>query len=292
MVQQDAPSRDRSGRHERSPRYPGVDLAGALELLRQWFEREKRTAVTAEEAVRAWGHQGLSGPARVRLAALRQYGLIEPVQGGKLRVSDDGLTFCIESPGSPEYIQTLRRAALTPPLFRHLWDSMRDASDSTIRSALMRERGFALDGADRVIKAYRATIALAKLLDRGYDDEAQQDNNEDIDMPLLDSPTDTRGAGTPPPPPPPPVRDPNVKSFLYGLSPGVDAEVTLRGPFTIEDLELLRDYIELQERGLRRSLEKNRAQAIDSIAGRYHYQDAPQESGLVPFDRHEDAPSE
>jgi len=90
----------------------------------------------------------------------------------------------------------------------------------------------------------------------------------------------------------PPDRDPNIKRLNYELSPGVDVEVTFRGPYTIEDLELLRDYIELQERGMRRSLERNRTQAVNEVAGRHHYRDRASEPGLVPFDRHDDDPSE
>src|SRR6266508_3784301 len=102
---------------ERSPNYPFVALPTAVDLLKRLYDADKRTAVSPEAAVQAWGHgspadKRMSGPARSRLAALRQYGLIEPVAGKKVRVSDLGLTLALSSPDHPDYSTALKQAAL------------------------------------------------------------------------------------------------------------------------------------------------------------------------------------
>jgi hypothetical protein len=234
---------ERETTRERSPNYPGIGLPSAVDLVKKLFKEHRRSTVLMEEVATAWGHDSLSGPARVRLAALRQYGLIDTQAGNKVRVSDLGLTVCVP-PSQSAYEEALREAALSPQLFLELWSTMRDASDGTIRHHLMRNRRFSLDGATRVIKSYRATIKLVNLPDESYDNETEVDVGQDAAMQLTE-----RHEQAPPMPQP---AEPLGARFRYGLSTGVVAELTFTGSaFTARDLQLLRKYLELQEEGLK-----------------------------------------
>jgi hypothetical protein len=151
-----------------------MGLSLAVELLIAFYEKEHKLAVSAEVAARALGHAGvsesgrLSGPALAKLAALRQYGLIENVSKGKVRISDLGLDFTLHTSAEPEFLNAARVAALTPPLFSELYPEYVRASGNAFRAHLIKERRFSEDGAGRVIKAFRDTISFAKLDDGSY----------------------------------------------------------------------------------------------------------------------------
>jgi hypothetical protein len=241
---------------ERSPNYPGIALSSAVELVKRLFDKERRSVVAVEEAVGHWGHESLSGPARVRVAALRQYGLIDVMKDNKIRVSDLGLTVCIP-PDERDYKAALKEAALSPPLFQQLWTTMRDASDGNIRHFLMRERGFSLDGAIRVIKSYRASIAFANLSGESYDDDSGQENGEDTAMIAMDNrPAPNEAASTRTMPAP-------GATFRFGPLPsGAVVEIAFNTPrFTVQDVEFLKEYLTLQARGLQMAEELRRSAA-------------------------------
>lgn len=168
---------------ERSPRYPGVPLATAVENVTALVQRRKQKVVTPEEAVDAWGFKALSGPARSRLGALRQYGLLQPENGGLLRITDLGMTLALRERDSDDYMDAVKQAALMPPLFKELWDTKQDVSDDALRLYLLRSKDFSHDGASRLVSAYRTTISYANLA------EGEQPGGDD-DMVNLD---DLRG---------------------------------------------------------------------------------------------------
>jgi hypothetical protein len=145
-----------------------MGLTAALQAVRQVYEKERRSTVTLELVAKALGHQSLSGPATSKVAALRQYGLLEAAGSGKYRVSDLAMTLLLTKSGDVEYDQALRRAALTPPLFTELREAHPDASEDALRYHLVKERKFSEEGAARVIKAFRDAVSVAKLDDSSY----------------------------------------------------------------------------------------------------------------------------
>ena len=146
---------------QRSPIYPATDLAAALEDIRRVYQQETRGPFVSEVAARALGYKSLSGPARKRLSALRQYGLLVQKRGGEARLSERALTLVLGRSASREYQAALREAALEPPLFRELVESSEDSSEESLRHSLIVERGFTPSGASEVLKAFHRTMALA-----------------------------------------------------------------------------------------------------------------------------------
>ena len=95
----------------RSPNYPGLTLGEALDAVRSLYPAAQAGPLPALAAARAWGYTSVSGPVRRRLAALRQYGLIEQKRGGPARLSGLALTLLLRSPASSEYRTALQETA-------------------------------------------------------------------------------------------------------------------------------------------------------------------------------------
>src|SRR5881397_543215 len=150
----------------RSPNYPSVPLEDAIEAVDRLWKKERGTVVTQETAAKGIGFSGLSGPARSKLAALKQYGLLEG--RGKLTVSD--LAKRVLMPRNPqEKKAAIREAALTPELFRNVHDAVGQGSDDSISSYLGRELGFSERGTRAFITSYRKTASYARLSEEGND---------------------------------------------------------------------------------------------------------------------------
>src|SRR5436309_1153755 len=125
---------------ERSPNYPSVTLEQAVEHVRRFYEVHRRSATPYAVAATVLGFNTLSGPAKSRIGALKQYGLLDVDKQGYLRLSERGLTLAISSPASPEHLKALQAAALSPAIFAEIYRDKQDASDDTIRYYLVRER--------------------------------------------------------------------------------------------------------------------------------------------------------
>ena len=168
---------------QRSPNFPGVDLAEAVELTKKLYDMERRAPFPVESAAAAWEYKGVSGPVRIRIGALRQYGLIAK-EGRESKLTDRALTLILRNASTQEHRDALRAAALTPALFREIQETRTDASDESLKHHLIVQKSFTPEGADRCVKAFRGTINVAGLAEHGTlsrpdDDESFDENEED-----------------------------------------------------------------------------------------------------------------
>lgn len=230
---------------ERSPNYPAISLEEAIKRAQVLFKTASRTAVAPLVAVKGWGYTGLNGVSRTRLAALRHYGLTEVDKTGNVKLSRRGLTFAMRSADSPEYIDAIKEAALTPTIFRDLYETRNGVSDEALRHYLVVEKKFSPDGARRVLETYRSTIEFANLGGDRYTDDTEeefdveqktrQDSHQDS---YQEKPRQSSEGAF-------------VEQYRWPLSGGVTAEVTFRGNrVTLRELELLREYLLLAEKAL------------------------------------------
>src|SRR5579859_1635823 len=134
---------DRGG--ERSGRYPGVSLADALAAAEKLYKQERLAPVDNTTAAAKMGYKGLSGPARVMIGALRQYGLIEKTTVGRFRLSKAAIEAMHGN--ETQKANALKVAALNPPLFADLAKTHLEGSEDNIRSYLITEKGFIDTGA-------------------------------------------------------------------------------------------------------------------------------------------------
>jgi hypothetical protein len=223
----------------RSPNYPALPLKEAAELAQALWKQEKRTTVAVDVAARAWGYTSLSGPARVRLAALKRYGLLEEDRQG-VRVSELGMRLALEPRGSEPHARALREAAFRPELFRQLQETHRDASDEALRSHLIFDRQFSEAGARMAIRAFRETLAIAGVAGPARNGAGHAER-EAHDLPLAPvAPGEPREVG------PSAAQRGRARLFVWPLSRGVVAELRLVGddirPVHFEEL---RRYLSL-----------------------------------------------
>jgi hypothetical protein len=250
-----------TGKKHRSPNYPAIGLGEAVKLARALWERERKTAVAPEVAVKSWGYSALSGHARIKLAAVKKFQLISD-EGRGVRVSDLALEILPFPDGSSEQLPALRRAALAPELFQELAVNFLHGSDDAIRRELTYRRSFLDDGASSAIKAFRETVQVAKLDAPDYIlEHATEPSPEPRPAPTnpssARSPRHASKAATamtsthqppaaPSTPPQPQAATTGVKVFSWPLSKGVTAEVRFTGSEVgPEHLERLRKYLEL-----------------------------------------------
>ena len=167
----------------RSPNYPGVNLETAIEDVTTLYAKVKRGEFTSADAAEAWGYSSTSGPVRVKLAALRQFGVLDGKKGDNPTLSRLGLTFVLRNKSSREYQDALRLAATNPPIFSKARDTKPYASDSALREWLLMDENFSDDGASRFVEVFRSTIQLAGLNEdstiSGLEEEEFRPESED-----------------------------------------------------------------------------------------------------------------
>jgi hypothetical protein len=220
---------------ERSPNYPAYGLPSAIQFAKMVWDQEKRTPVEMEVVAGALGSESVSGPVRSKVAAMRQYGLLQSING-KLKVSDRAITLILQKAGQPEYDEAASEAALAPSLFAELALDKPDASDEALNFYLVRDLRFSTDGAKRLIRSYRETAAFAKLGESSY-------NRGDVPEGPEPPPVIGHAATTQRPPK---TEGVGRLSFVFALPMGVSAEVIFHGSATTKRaVEKLCQYLEL-----------------------------------------------
>jgi hypothetical protein len=154
---------------DRSPNYPAFSLPAALQFAKKLYGKEGRTPSPLEAVAKALDYSSVSGPVRSKVAAMKQYGLVEEAPQGKMRVSERALRLIKHDPNDPQFLRLVREAALQPTLFAEIHQDYPGASDANLEIQLEAEKGFSKDGAARVIRSYRETASFAKLDNASYD---------------------------------------------------------------------------------------------------------------------------
>src|SRR5437899_98923 len=119
----------------RSPNYPGISLPEAISRISMIHSKEQHLPASREVLAKHCGYNGLNGASLKILSALGKYGLLEEVNGDKMRVSP--LAMNILYPASDtEKAKSIREAALSPQLFAEMAEEWGDGvpSDANMRS--------------------------------------------------------------------------------------------------------------------------------------------------------------
>jgi hypothetical protein len=177
---------------DRSPNYPAYDLGAAVDFVRRIYKAEGKSSALPKVMVGALGYAGLSGSARQKLASLRQYGLLEDAPDDKVKLSARAVHLANLTPEDADFFRVANEALVTPPLFREFQANYPEASNRNLELDLITAKHFQPDGARRVIKAYRDSVAFAKAGAQGYNGSGSGANGhgEDEDPPGGEIPGD------------------------------------------------------------------------------------------------------
>jgi hypothetical protein len=154
-------------KRDRSPSFPYIGLAKALERIQIVHEKARRTEVRVADVAKDWGLAPKSSSTDRNVAALLAYGLIEDSGSGdnrKIKLSDVGSRIIDDKrPGVREKL--LAEAALRPKIIAEyhssLWKDGRPDDNHSI-SALKFDAGFTDEGARMFLRVFDETIRFAQ----------------------------------------------------------------------------------------------------------------------------------
>jgi hypothetical protein len=161
----------------RSPNYPSMGLAEAIDKVRLVYQRDYRNPVDKSAVVGHMGYKSLNGASLTALSNLSKYGLLEG--RGELRVTDDAVIVLAEPVDSQDRRAALSRCALQPELFQELKSKFPEAvpSQESI-GAFLQRNGFSPTAAASAAQSFRETMDLVSREGLGYTstraDEPQQ----------------------------------------------------------------------------------------------------------------------
>jgi hypothetical protein len=243
----------------RSPSYPAIDLAAAIEKAKIIYGHDRRSAVPVAVVARHWGTNIRSSTGIRLVAAVKQFGLVVEQGSGEDRhlcLSDPALDILLAvSPNSPEAREAIRSAALAPKIHRHLWELYGGSlpSDETLKNYLIRKLEFHDTHVRSFIKQFRATIGFAGLGEgdgcpRPETGDASENDSADEPLPLE---TRNREIGAP-------VQDPRLShpivaggpQIVFPLSDGNVVEIRLKKRVSPKDFERIRQLLDLSEGSL------------------------------------------
>lgn len=162
----------------RSPNYPAVPLGQAIALTEKIFSSDRTNAIEKADAAKHMGYSGLTGRTLKLLGALSQYGLLEKVGKGQVRVSKTFVSI-IHGLDDNEKSEALDKAGHAPALFQRIRAAFDDdPSERSITSYLM-QHGFTDSAVAPVLKSYRETNAF--LAEAGVSESYGQDTGNTAD---------------------------------------------------------------------------------------------------------------
>lgn len=230
----------------RSPNYPGIPLKQSIDLVAKIYREDRRNAIEKEDAAKHMGYSGLTGRTLKLLGALSQFGLLEKVGKGQVRVSATAESI-LHGTDDAERNGALLQAARSPTLFRRIRESFDSPSDRTIMSFLMKE-GFTDAAVPPVLRSYNETNAFlaASGVSESHGNDEEDDTESGFDLEEEDPVTDQTPFARTPPPPPAPI----VVEEGDGLHLNFDLQsISVRGKTTSpsELLEFVQKLTALQE---------------------------------------------
>ncbi|MDX8541353.1 hypothetical protein RFM23_27400 [Mesorhizobium abyssinicae] len=183
----------------RSPPYPYIDLAKAIERAKQVHAKAMHFATSIPVLSDAWKYGEKSSGLWATAAALLHYGLMRDEGSGpkrKFTLTDDAIRIIKDAdPQSEKRRDAVKRAALTPTIHAELYD--RFGTDPAISEVLLRnyltlDRGdegkatFSESAANDVIRIYKDTMAYAGMTDSAILPGEQIETVDAGDTPLSD----------------------------------------------------------------------------------------------------------
>lgn len=163
---------EKRARH-RSPAYPYIGLAEAVERVGVFQKVYRSGAASIEAASRLWGFKKTGSVPLQVVAALKYFGLMDDIGKGskrQIRLTEQALRILLDQDEtSPERLQALQKAALGPKIHAEMWEQWGAElpPDPQIKNYLLFEKKFNPEITDWLISEYKQAISFANLADFG-----------------------------------------------------------------------------------------------------------------------------
>jgi hypothetical protein len=216
----------------RSPNYPAHGLSEAVSMVREIYAKEKRSQSPGEIIAKALGYSSLSGNARVKIASLKKYGLLDGDERQGMRVSDLAMQLLYPS-NSLEQHDAMKTAALNPTLFRTLSEEKMGASDEAMTNYLVSKLDFSPSGAKQAVEAFRDTMKVSGLETFGYNESEMTGR---VEAQLVQTESTAALAS--------PSSEVNTWTWTLSMPRAVKADLRIVGTVTKADILRLKKQIE------------------------------------------------
>jgi hypothetical protein len=162
----------KGSKQTRSPRYPIIAIDEALNKVKAIYAKDRRALTTFAAILEHMGYkvkEKQGGRSARIVASLRQYGLLEG-RANKYQVSDTAFRILELPDDSPERLQLIKEAGLSPPMVSKVLAHYHGElpSDTTLRSYLVLEEKFNRDSAEEFVKVLRRTITIVNPQEGDY----------------------------------------------------------------------------------------------------------------------------
>lgn len=228
---------------QRSPNCPQIAFSEAIERGRKVYHEEHTYPAAKIAVAKDLGYSGLNGRSLTLIGSLRQYGILEG-SGDALRVSDAAVAY-YELQEGPERQQAISQMVFKPALFAEMKEQFGDVlpSEANLKHWLIK-KSFLPKAAADIIRVYKANLELAT----GEESVYIGDENNAEESPMSNTPNFQPGqhklSGV-------------VQTYSFALSADTRAELSIRGTVNAEELEMLRDQVELTIKALTRKAKEH-----------------------------------
>ena len=235
----------------RSPHYPAIPLGKAIERAGQLHTKALHHSVGVSVLADAWEFGAKSSGLWATAAALLQFGLLTDEGSGdkrKFQLTEGAIRIIRDpNPESAKRRSAIRAAAVSPKIFKELWDKfglqISTISDVVLKSWLTVDRHeaglapYSDAAADEVIRVYRATVAFAGLTESANLPEDQWEMDATIENDLasvskpkgevMEQPQVQEQSGLPAPP---------IRVLMNGDRLSIQASVDLEGLKKLQEM--------------------------------------------------------
>ncbi|MER8595835.1 hypothetical protein NKH33_30575 [Mesorhizobium sp. M1182] len=184
----------------RSPPYPSIDLAKAIERAKQVYAKAMHHPAGVGVLAEAWGYKEKSSGLWATAAALLHYGLARDEGSGpkrKFSLSDIAIRIIRDAdPESEKRKEAIRRAAMAPAIHTEICNQFGSdpaVSDIVLKNYLTLDRAdegkaaFSDQSADDVIRVYKDTMSYAGFADSAILPLVDEEIDEAADVSLSDA---------------------------------------------------------------------------------------------------------
>lgn len=235
----------------RSPNYPAIGLREAVGKVEALYQADKKAGAPIDAALRHMGFNTRNGKAMVVLSALKKFGLVEEASG-RIVPTKRAVEIIVLPEHDPRRLVALKEAALGPDIYRELVEQYKDTgmpSDQSLMAELEAYKGFNPSAVEDFVADFRDTLNFS-----GLTKENELSSGLEEQPPMV---TELRTTHPQKPQPPAslvtlPQSTAGTKAYSWPLSGDVNASLRIDGEPQAEDLELLRDYIEITIKALKR----------------------------------------